>query len=48
LINATVEGEMHGRLLTCFQSDGVRYEMDLLVAPTIRMAEQPTSTLGDQ
>lgn len=41
LINATVKGEMHGNLLTCYQSDGMRYEMDLLVAPAIQIAKKP-------
>ena len=48
LINATVKGEMHGKLLTCYQSDGVRYEMDLLVAPAIQIAKQKPNITGDQ
>lgn len=35
LIDATVTREMHGKLLSCYQSDGVRYELDLLIAPAI-------------
>ena len=47
LIAATVKGEMHGKLLTHYQSDGVRYEMELLVAPAIHLAKQKPNIRGD-
>ena len=39
LINATINREMQGKLSTCYETDGVRYVMDLLVAPAIQIAK---------
>lgn len=49
LINATVKREMHGKLGTYYEPDGIRYEMDLLVAPTVQIERmQKPITKGDQ